>query len=154
MMPNLRLLSIGLLGLLLAPKGMPGQEHGHAAEIVELVARYDSIWNRQDTVALGRLLAPEYQYFTSRGGVWSRAELLRLVGSPSYVLRQARRSDVSVNRRPPAAVVSSRWEGQGTYQGKPFTDDQRCGQVWLETAGEWRLLSEHCIQIVPAAPSD
>ncbi len=53
-----------------------------------------------------------------------------------------------------AAVVSSRWEGQGTYQGKPFTDDQRCGQVWLQTAGEWHVLSEHCIQIAPPAASD
>ncbi len=154
MMLNVRLLGIGLLGLLLAPTSVPGRDHGHAAEIVGLVARYDSSWNRQDTVALRRLLAPEYQYFTSRGRVWSRAELLRLVGSPSYVLQQARRSDVAVTRRPPAAVVSSRWEGQGAYQGKPFTDDQRCGQVWLQTAGEWHLLSEHCIQIVPPASSD
>jgi hypothetical protein len=96
------LLSIGLLGLVLAPRSAQGQDHGRAAEIVTLVARYDSSWNRQDTVALSRLLAPEYQYFTSRGRVWSRAELLRLVGSPSYVLQQARRSEVAVSGgRPP-----------------------------------------------------
>jgi hypothetical protein len=73
MILNVRLLGIGLLGLLLPPKSVPGQDHVQAAEIVGLVARYDSIWNRQDTVALRRLLAPEYQYFTSGGCVWSRA---------------------------------------------------------------------------------
>jgi hypothetical protein len=151
---NVRLLSILLPGLLLGPRAAQGQDHDPASEIVTLVARYDSSWNRQDTVALSRILAPEYQYFTSRGSVWSRADLFRLVGSPSYVLKQARRSEVAVTRRPPAAVVSSRWQGHGTYQGKPFTDDQRCGQVWLQTAGEWRLLSEHCTQIVPPASSN
>jgi hypothetical protein len=151
---NVRLLSIGLLVLSPGPRIAQGQEHGQAAEIVTLVARYDSSWNRQDTVALSRLLAPEYQYFTSRGGVWSRAELFRLVGSPSYVLQQARRSEVAVTGRPPAAVVSSRWQGHGTYRGKSFTDDQRCGQVWLQTDGDWRLWSEHCTQILPPPSSN
>jgi hypothetical protein len=142
------------MGFLLAAQIAQAQDHDQAAEIVALVARYDSSWNRQDTTGLTRLLAPEYQYFTSRGGVWSRAELVRLVGSPSYVLRQARRSEVAVTRRPPAAVVSSRWQGHGSYQGKAFTDDQRCGQVWLQAADGWRLLSEHCTQIVPTAASN
>jgi hypothetical protein len=154
MMIKVRLLGVALLALSLAPRTAQGQHHSRAAEIVALVARYDSSWNRQDTVAMSRLLAPEYQYFTSRGRVWSRAELFQLVGSPSYVLKQTRRSEVAVTRRPPVAVVSSRWQGHGTYRGKPFTDDQRCGQVWLQTDGDWRLLSEHCIQILPPPSSN
>jgi hypothetical protein len=154
MMLNVRLLGVVLLAMSLVPRTGEGQDQGQEAEIVTLVARYDSTWNRQDTVALSRLLAPEYQYFTSRGGVWSRTQLFGLVGSPSYVLQQARRSEVTVTLRPPAAVVSSRWQGHGTYRGKPFTDDQRCGLVWLHTEGGWRLLSEHCIQIVPPPSSN
>jgi hypothetical protein len=145
---------LALLALTERPRIAQAQDAGQSADVARLVARYDSSWNRQDTLDLGRLLAPEYQYFTSRGGVWSRADLFRLVGSPSYVLEHARRSEIVVTRRPPAAVVSSRWEGRGSYRGKPFTDDQRCGQVWLETGGSWRLLSEHCVQIVPPARSD
>jgi hypothetical protein len=33
----------------------------------------------------------------------------------------------------PVAVVSSRWQGRGTYRGKRFVDDQRCGQVQIVT---------------------
>ena len=153
-MLNARGLGFLFLGLLLGSQVAQGQAYDREAEIATLIAEYDSSWNRQDTVALSRLLAPEYQYFTSRGRVWSRAELLRLVGSPSYVLKRARRSEIAVTRRPPAAVVSSRWQGHGSYEGKAFTDDQRCGQVWLQTAGDWRLLSEHCTQIIPPASSN
>lgn len=54
----------------------------------------------------------------------------------------------------PVAIVSSRWKGTGTYRGERFTDDQRCGQVWLCTGRTWQVLSEHCVQIAPAAQAN
>jgi hypothetical protein len=125
-----------------------------AAHVVTLVAQYDSAWNRRDTIAVSRLLAPRYQYFTSRGGVSSRAETMRFLIAPDYVLEQAKRSELSLSLSGPVAVVSSRWQGQGTYRGEAFKDDQRCGQTWLRSARAWQLLSEHCVQITPtpAAP--
>jgi Domain of unknown function (DUF4440) len=130
------------------------------------VARYDSAWNRRDTSAVGRILAPKYQYFTSRGGVSSRAESMAMLSDPEYRLERASRSEITVALSGPVAVVSSRWQGQGTYRGQPFKDDQRCGQTWLlsdvhrGTQGarelgdsrEWQLLSEHCVQIAPESP--
>ena len=57
------------------------------------VARYDSAWNRKDSAAVSRLLAPDYQYFTSRGGISKRSESLTFLSSKDYVLdaRSARR---------------------------------------------------------------
>jgi ketosteroid isomerase-like protein len=124
------------------------------AQVGALVSRYDSAWNRRDTSAVSRLLAPRYQYFTSQGGVSSRAETMGFLSSPDYTLRHAKRSEVSVSLSGPVAVVSSRWQGHGTYRGKAFNDDQRCGQTWLRTARAWQLLSEHCVQIAPPAPSN
>jgi hypothetical protein len=117
-------------------------------EIVSLVARYDSAWDQKDTVAAGRLMAPEYQYFNSLGGVRPRAAMLEFLASPDYHLEQAERSEVQVTRSGPVAVMSSRWKGQGTYQGKRFVDDQRCGLVWVR-ARTWQVVSEHCVQIAP-----
>ncbi|HEY8256661.1 MAG TPA: hypothetical protein VIG08_03320 [Gemmatimonadales bacterium] len=45
--------------------------------------------------------------------------------------------------------MSSRWKGAGTYKGEAFTDDQRCGQVWMRAGSTWQVLSEHCVQIAP-----
>ncbi|MBA3759070.1 MAG: nuclear transport factor 2 family protein [Gemmatimonadales bacterium] len=115
------------------------------------VAQYDSAWSRRDTSAVSRLLAPQYQYFTSRGGVSSRAETLALLSDPGYRLEQADRSEVRVSISGPVTVVSSRWVGRGTYEGEAFKDDQRCGQTWLQTGRRWQLLSEHCVQITPAS---
>jgi hypothetical protein len=126
------------------------------AQVGALVARYDSAWNRRDTSAVSRLLAPQYQYFSSRGGVSSRVETLAFLSAPDYLLAHAKRSEVAVSLSGPVAVVSSRWQGDGSYQGEAFQDDQRCGQTWLRTTRTWQLLSEHCVQIAPAAaaPSD
>jgi hypothetical protein len=121
-------------------------------EVEAFVARYDSAWNRRDTSAVSRLLAPRYQYFTSRGGVSSRAETLAMLSAPDYRLEHAKRSEIAVSLSGPVAVVSSRWVGRGTYRGQPFNDDQRCGQTWLLTDDVWQLLSEHCVQITPATP--
>jgi hypothetical protein len=123
------------------------------ASVAALVARYDSAWNRRDTATVSRLLAPGYQYFTSRGDVSSRVETMTFLSAPDYVLLHAKRSEVTVVLSGPVAVVSSRWQGHGSYRGEAFKDDQRCGQTWLRTGRMWKLLSEHCVQIAPAAPA-
>jgi hypothetical protein len=135
----------------LGPTIAEGQDAARSADpVAALVARFDGSWNRKDTVAVSRWLAPRYQYFTSPlGAVRSRALMLEFLGSPEYVLEHARRSEIAVTHTGPVAVVRSRWQGHGTYQGKRFTDDQRCGQVWLETSRTWQMLSEHCVQIAP-----
>ena len=147
-MPSIRLAAAVTVCLLLSFQEVEGQAAAPPDSIAALVARYDSSWNRKDSTAIGRLLAPEYYYFTSRGGVWRRAAVLGLVTDSTYLLKYARRREVEVTRWASAAVVSSRWEGGGSYRGKPFTDDQRCSLVWVESAGNWKLLSEHCTQIV------
>jgi ketosteroid isomerase-like protein len=125
-----------------------------ADSVAALVTAYDRAWNSRDTAAVRHMLAPDYQYFTSRGGVESREAALKILGSPEYQLQEASRSEVAVRLTGPVAVVGSRWKGRGTYRGERFTDDQRCGQVWLRTGRTWQLLSEHCVQIAPAAQSN
>lgn len=149
----LRSLRVAVVGfILMTPRIAEGQGGAPTDQIAGLVAEYDRGWNIQDTVTVARLLASRYQYFTSRGDLRSRAEMLRFLGSPEYALKQAKRSELMVTLSGPVAVVSSRWQGHGTYEGKPFNDDQRCGLVWLQRARTWQLLSEHCVQIAPKAP--
>ena len=139
------------LGLLLALAGplQAQSDAGAEAEVARLVARYDSAWNGRDTLTVSRLLAPRYQYFTSRGAMSPRAETMATLADPGYVLRQARRSELTVTASGPVAIVSSRWQGDGTYKGEAFTDDQRCGQTWVRAGRAWQLLGEHCVQIAP-----
>lgn len=149
--------SLGLVVLTVivgVPRSAPAQsDSGETSQLAALVARYDSAWNRRDTAAVSRRLAPGYQYFTSRGEVNSRSETMTFLAAPDYVLEDAKRSELAITLSGPVAVVSSRWQGRGTYRGACFIDDQRCGQVWQQTAREWQLLSEHCVQIGPPPPA-
>ena len=40
--------------------------------------------------------------------------------------------------------VRRRYQGAGSFEGKSFTDDQRCVMIWEKQAGEWRLVMEQC----------
>jgi hypothetical protein len=124
--------------------------------VAQLIAEYDSAWNQRDASTVSRLLAPEYKYTTSQGGVRSRAETLALLSAPDYRLEHANRSEIAVSLSGSLtgseAVVSSRWLAHGTYRGHAFKDDQRCNQTWQQTGQTWQLLSEQCVQMSPATP--
>lgn len=115
----------------------------------DAIRAYDAAWNRKDAVAFERLLAPGYVYFTSKGAVWSKQRWLGLMLSPAYALESARRSDIVVQVTGDTAVAATRWQGHGSYGGKPFRDDQRCSLALREGTAGWQVLSEHCTQIVP-----
>jgi hypothetical protein len=142
-----------IAGLLLAMT--PAVARGQASQpvvdsVAASIARYDRAWNSRDTATVNGLLAPEYQYFTSRGKLNSRVETMRFLASPDYQLERAARTDVGIRVSGPVAIASSRWQGNGRYRGKAFVDNQLCGQTWVRGAA-WQLVSEHCVQIAPVA---
>jgi ketosteroid isomerase-like protein len=122
------------------------------SDVATVIHRYDSAWNGRDTAMVNALLAPDYVYFSSRGGLTERPAALSMLAAPGYVLQAATRSDVVVTHSSPGlVVVSSRWRGHGTWQGEPFRDYQRCSLVLRQTGAQWQVLAEHCTQI-PGPP--
>ena len=109
-----------------------------------LVLGYDDAWMKKDVKALDRILAPDYVYFSSLGGVTDRTKTRELVASPGYRLERGQRSDIHTYKAGTTVVVSTRWQGSGVYEGKPFDDDQRCSIVVGFVDGRGRILSEHC----------
>jgi len=117
-------------------------------DISRFVERYDKAWNNKDAAVIERILAPDYVYFSSKGEVRSRQSLLDEFLSAKYVLTSAERTEIKVYRTASTAVVSSRWKGQGAYDGREFHDDQRCSIVLAQGKRGWLVLSEHRTQIV------
>ena len=116
-------------------------------DVVKFVEKYDKAWNHKDAAAIESILAPDYVYFTSKGGIESRQALIDELMSATYKLTSAERSELKVYFASGTAVVSSRWKGQGTYKGAEFHDDQRCSIVLAREGQSWQVLSEHCTQI-------
>jgi len=135
---------LAILGASPAQTTLPPEQ-----DVVHFVQEYDRAWNNKDASAVERLLAVDYVYFSSTGQVQTRQHILDMVVSPKYILASAERSEVKVYRMSGTAVVSSRWKGHGSYDGKEFRDDQRCSIVLVRDGEGWRVLSEHCTQIVP-----
>nr|WP_295383092.1 nuclear transport factor 2 family protein [Pseudoxanthomonas sp.] len=111
------------------------------------IARYDIAWAARDKAALENLIAPGFVYFTSKGGEWSRARWLDFMLSPGYRLEAAKRVEVVVHASGNVAVASTRWIGNGSFEGRPFRDDQRCSITLVRDAGTWQIVSEHCTRI-------
>jgi len=118
-------------------------------QVIRFVERYDNALEHKDLAVVERMLVPNYVYFTSHGGVTSRRGLLDELLSPTYLLASSERSEIKVFRTQNTAVVSSRWKGRGSSEGKEFNDDQRCSIVLSRGKQGWQVLAEHCTQITP-----
>jgi ketosteroid isomerase-like protein len=118
-------------------------------DIRAITARLDSAWNARDTATVSKLMSPAYSYFSSRGDVLSRDRFLAFLAEPGYKLDFVERSEIMPQFDGNTAVVSTRWRGRGWWKGDPFVDDQRCSMVWHRAFDGWRVMSEHCTQIVP-----
>lgn len=141
---------LGMLACAAASDGTGGEAELSTAEVLATLQSLDEAVRQKDTAAVAVLLTDDYTYLSSRGGVRSRDWLLRdLLGHPSYRLDHSERGEVQVSLYGTTAVVSSRWRGEGSYNGEPVRDDQRCSLVMVKEAGRVRVAMEHCTQIVP-----
>lgn len=131
-----------------AAAAQPESDADADADVRDAVKAYDTHWERKDLAALERVLADDYVYFSSKGDTLSRQVWLGRLSAPQYVLKSSVRSEIEVHRIGDAAVVGTRWKGHGEYEGTPFVDDQRCSLVLGRSQTAWKVLSEHCTQIV------
>ena len=140
-----------LLGLVFIFPLALERSHGQGAKqtVQRVLTEYDRAWNSKDAAAVSRILARDYVYFSSTGGLTTRKATLEFLASPDYKLTFVRRTEIEVlSQRGGVAVLSSRWIGRGTFGKEEINDDQRCGLVFVQEARRWKLLSEHCAQIV------
>jgi ketosteroid isomerase-like protein len=134
--------------LFVAVTGQDTKPKVSADEVLKILAAYDNAWNKKDSAAVDSILAPSYVYFNSEGGITTRKGTLEFLASPKYNLTFAERSEIETYRSGDTVVVSSRWKGKGMYDKEVINDDQRCGLVFVKTGSAWKLLAEHCVQIV------
>ena len=124
---------------------LPDQYPETTARVV--LEKYDQAWLSKNVKAFNALLSPSYVYFTSSGRVMDRGEMLNMLGSNGYKIDSGSRDDVRVLVTESTAILSTRWRGKGTYEGKPFVDDQRCSVV-ISLGFKPEVLSEHCTNVL------
>ena len=116
-----------------------------SSELLDLSDGWFAAWLAKDAATVDQLAAADYVYIGPSGTVLDRQAILAVIRSPSYRLDRGTRSEVVVRALgPAAAVVRHRYQGSGTFEGRPFTDDHRCVMVWEIQSGQWRLVMEQC----------
>ena len=111
----------------------------------ELSERWFGVWLQKDAATVEQLAADDYVYVGPSGLTLDRQAILSIIRSPSYRLDHGTRSEVIVrDLGGAAAIVRHRYQGAGSYEGKPFVDDHRCVMVWEKQDGRWRLVMEQC----------
>jgi Domain of unknown function (DUF4440) len=116
-------------------------------EVLVFIKTYDEAWNTKKNRIVDSLYAPQYRYFTSVGGISSRARNLEILAADYYKITNASRTEIEITIDGNTAIVSSRWIGNGIWKGEPFNDNQRCGLVIQKQGKDLKLLSEHCVDI-------
>jgi len=118
-------------------------------EVIKTVRKFDEGWRKKNLKEVDSVLAPGYIYFTQSGGTFSRDSVVATAGEVSYSLTAMSRSDYYVELYDNTAIVSSRWQGKGSYHGKPFDEDQRCSITLIKINNKVEIISEHCTPIKP-----
>jgi uncharacterized protein (TIGR02246 family) len=114
-------------------------------EVQSLSERWFRAWLEKDAAVVAELAAEDYAYVAPTGAVLDRQGVLRVVRSPTYRLERGERTEVVVRALGrDAAVVRHHYRGAGSFEGKAFSDDQRCVMVWEKRDGAWRLVMEQC----------
>lgn len=119
-------------------------------DIEPVIAAWITAWFQKDAGTVEALMAPEYRYLAPNGQVLDAGRILQIIRSPGYALSSGSRSEVRLMQvTPDVVVVTDRWQGTGTFEGRSFTDDHRCTRVWVRRQGRWRLAHEHCSAMSP-----
>ena len=121
---------------------------GQTDPVKETLSKYDRAWNAKNTKAVAEMLDEDFIYFSSVGTLTDKKSTLEFLAKPDYKLTFVDRSEITVHANDGrTAVVSSPWQGKGSWSGGEINDDQRCGQVIVKRGKAWKLVSEHCVQI-------
>jgi uncharacterized protein (TIGR02246 family) len=128
----------------------PGKEGGVISELEQLNQRWTRAWLEKDAATVERLMADDYVYVAPTGQVVDREGILRIIRSPVYRLHRWERTNVVVRMLGnDAAVIRHRGQGEGVFEGKPFTEDHACMTVCARVRGAWQIVMEQCTASQP-----
>lgn len=119
-------------------------------EIERLNDVWIKAWFDKDAATVDTIMTPDYEYVGPNGRIMDRAEILRIIRSPTYALTSGSRTEVRLLEISlDVFAISYRWQGTGTYEGRYFTDDHRGTMLCVRRKGKWLVAHEQCSPIAP-----
>jgi uncharacterized protein (TIGR02246 family) len=123
------------------------------AAIRELEAKWDAANLSGDAEVLDKLFADKFIMTADDGTVREKAEVISALRARRISYSSAHSDEVRVILHGDTAIVSGRWTGSFTHNGKTTNLRERFTNVYVRLSGQWRVVASHGsnIRVAPAA---
>ena len=112
-----------------------------AAAVKGLEEKWAVAASKNDTAAVGSILADTSTLISSDGTLRNKAETLAVMKNRKY--ESATEEDIKVSVYGDAAVATGIWRAKGMEQGKPFEEVERFTDTYVKTGGQWKCVASH-----------
>ena len=123
---------------------------GDEAKIREYEAKWDTAAVNNDVKAFDELLADQYIATDPQGRVQTKSQMLADLKSGNFKFITSEADKMKVFLYGDAAVVSGRWKGKYTENGKTYDTVERYTSTYVRQNGQWRSTSSHGSKIQSA----
>ena len=97
----------------------------------------------KDAAALDRILADDYTYTDSRGGVTNKADSLRETRNQNDRMKAFHTSEETARVYGDVAIVTGRLRVEGVAAGVPYDAEVRFTDILARIDGRWRAVAAH-----------
>jgi hypothetical protein len=104
---------------------------------------------RADTVALSRMIAPEFIEISRLGQLRPRAANLRDISSGDLKLLTVRYDSLSVRLYGDVALLTGIADNTGTFRGLPFSGKIRYTRIFVRREGRWQAVAMQQTSMTP-----
>lgn len=117
--------------------------------VKQIEGKYADAVKRQDTLALGNILADDFIAISSRGEVRNKAqEIADIKASPDFAVEAFELDHLNVRVFKGTAVVIGRSKLKVSYKGQSSTSQFRYTRVYLKRRSGWQAIAQQLTRIL------
>jgi ketosteroid isomerase-like protein len=113
------------------------------SQVLDLEKRWNDVYRRSEVAAMDSLLDDDFIITVEDGSTFSKPGYIAHNGNSTVHVDVSEMSDLKVRGHGNTAVVTGAYHERGTDRGKPYEDDDRLTDVWMNVNGRWRLVASH-----------
>ena len=117
--------------------------HDPVQELLDLARAWDAAMVSNDAAAIGAFMADDWIIIGPDGSIGDRTRFLALVASGDLTHDVMTTEDPIVRVYGDTAVVIAHGISGGTWQGTPFSTQERATSVFVRRDGIWRCVVTH-----------
>jgi len=113
------------------------------AKIVSLEKQWTEAYKHRDVSMLSTLLAEDFVITVEDGNTYGKTGYISHTADSTTQVEVAELSDLHVRMHGTTAVVTGAYHEKGSSKGKPYEYHDRLTDVWMKSAGGWRVICSH-----------